>query len=567
MSVSQPPRLGVPAGILRQIAEHRRARIRSEGHGLASTPPERRQVPIVPFGTPAVRPTRPSTWVSPILICEIKRRSPSAGEIAPGLDPLEQAGIYARAGVSHLSILTEEDHFGGSLNDLMAVKRRYPGLAVLRKDFLFDETDLEISLQCGADAVLLIAALHDAESLARLCRRAEALGLTPLVEVHDLDDIDKTRKARPALTGINSRDLATFRVDRLAPLALKGLVDWETRLVYESGVQSSEDARMAGNAGFSALLVGEAVVRRPSLIDELLAGAAQAAAVGPGTDFWGRVAGRLGGRMPGLPAGRRSPDARALPQGPARPLVKICGLTRAADAERAAALGADILGFVFAASPRRAEPALLRELRDLPVLKVGVAVSEEGTRLQHLVDEGLLDAVQLHGDEAPELCSSLAFPYYKAVRLRQPADMEQALRFRCPRVLADAWSPQARGGTGRRIEDGLITAWAARQPLWLAGGIGPDNVGELVRRFSPELIDASSRLESEPGRKDPVRLEQFFGALARASETSHAVEGERAAEIAQAIEITPAAKVLESARETGILRTTKAKHSAKGGTG
>jgi indole-3-glycerol phosphate synthase/phosphoribosylanthranilate isomerase len=527
MSLLQPTHAGVTPSILRQIADRRRARIRNEGHCLASTPPQRRQVPVVPFGVPSVTPDRSNSTASLFLICEIKRRSPSAGEIAPGLDPLEQAGIYTRAGVAHLSILTEEDHFGGSLNDLMAVKRRFPGLALLRKDFLFDEADLEISYRCGADAILLIAALHDAESLARLCRRAEALGLAPLVEVHDLDDIEKARKARPALTGINSRDLATFRVDRLAPLALKRFVNWDTRLVYESGVRSGEDARLAANAGFSALLVGEAVVRRPSLIDELQAGAAQAAPVGPGTDFWGHLAERLGARTPEMPAGFQSHDGRALRQTSTRPLVKICGLTRAADAERATALGADALGFVFAASPRRAEPALLREVRDLPAFKVGVAVSEEGTRLQHLLNEGLLDAVQLHGDEAPDQCSSLAFPYYKAVRLRQPADVEQALRFRCPRVLADAWSPMARGGTGRRIKDELIEAWAARQPLWLAGGIGPDNVGELVRRFSPELIDASSHLESEPGRKDPVRLERFFRAIAQAAQAARPLRPHR----------------------------------------
>jgi indole-3-glycerol phosphate synthase/phosphoribosylanthranilate isomerase len=511
-------------GILERIVARRRERIRAEGHGLASAVPEQRRVPVVPFAVP--REPRAA-----VLVCEIKRRSPSAGAIFPDLDPVEQAGIYLRAGVEHLSILTEEDHFGGCLQDLVAAKRRFPQAAVLRKDFLLDEKDLEVSYRCGADAVLLIAALHDAETLGRLCRRAEELSLTPLVEIHDRADLEKARTARPALTGINSRDLSTFRVDRLAPLVLRGAVDWPTRLVYESGVQEAEHGRVAVAAGFDALLVGEAVVRRPALIPQLLGVTRQAgrrgsdapgkpvvdgtarpaATAGSREDFWSRVADRLAGRLEmrlnGLPAG-------------GRPLVKVCGLTRAADAERAAMLGADLLGFVFAASPRRADPSVLREVRHLPALKVGVAVSEEGTRLQPLLDEGLLDAVQLHGDEAPEQCAELAFPYYKALRIRGPADAPLAARYRCPRVLADAWSADARGGTGRRLEDASITALAERQPLWLAGGIGADNVGLLVRRYAPELIDASSRLEREPGRKEPALLERFFAELRTAVDSA-----------------------------------------------
>jgi len=489
-------------GILRRIAERRSTRIQREGHALAATVPARRPGPIVPFLDPENGLLRQPGAALGALICEIKRRSPSAGAIAPTLDPAARAAEYARAGVRHLSILTEEDHFQGSLDDLVAVKSLFPDLALLRKDFLFDEQDLEISRACGADAVLLIAALHDAETLLRLHRRAEALGLAALVEVHDAEDLDKARRFRPPLVGINSRDLCSFRVDRLTPLALRNRIDWDARLVYESGVRGGEDARIAVEAGFTALLVGEAVVRRPALIPELLHALDGTPGTAPaGTrDFWGRLAGLLAGRLAGCPAGR--------------PLVKICGITRSRDAERAAALGADLLGFVFADSPRRAHPGLLRELRGLPVLKVGVAVSEEGTRLQELLDQGLLDAVQLHGDEQPGECAALAFPYYKALRLRGPGDAEAAGRYRCPRILVDAWSPDARGGTGRRVGESLIESITGQRPLWLAGGLGPENIAEVVRRARPELVDASSRLESEPGRKDPARLEAFFRELA-----------------------------------------------------
>jgi indole-3-glycerol phosphate synthase/phosphoribosylanthranilate isomerase len=221
---------------------------------------------------------------------------------------------------------------------------------------------------------------------------------------------------------------------------------------------------------------------------------------------------------------------------PGRPLVKICGITRPADAERAAALGADALGFVFARSKRRAQPALLRDLADLDVLKVAVVVSGEtgspaglDPELKELLEEGLLDAVQFHGDEQPEECASLAFPYYKAVRVRGPAELAAMASYRCPRVLADAWSPHAAGGTGERIPLELARELAghAREahklervarkgsPLWLAGGLGPETVGEVVRELSPELIDASSGLEESPGCKDRTKLENYFREIDR----------------------------------------------------
>ena len=200
--------------------------------------------------------------------------------------------------------------------------------------------------------------------------------------------------------------------------------------------------------------------------------------------------------------------------------MKICGITRAADARLAADLGADLLGFVFAPSPRRADPALLRELRDLKVLKVGVVTEAEGTaQARELLEHGLLDALQLHGEQAPAQCLEAGFPYFKALRLREPADVSRAAEYDCPRLLADAWAPEARGGTGRRVPEELVDRLAAGRPLWLAGGLGPDNIREVVRRWHPELVDASSRLEASPGVKDRAALERFFAEIEAETET------------------------------------------------
>lgn len=499
-------------GILKQIAEERIRRIQATGAYQGVPLPAERALPLVPF------------LRDPAIICEVKRASPSAGAIAEGLDPVEQAIRYADAGVPSVSILTEEARFRGSLSDLHQVKAARPDLAILRKDFLLSEEDLEISYRAGADAVLLIAALLTEPVLERLYRHATGLGLEALVEVHDEADLDKARRFKPPLLGMNSRDLGTFAVDPLLPLGLIGSVDWPCRVVYESGISRGEHIRLAGAGGFSGALVGEAVVRKPELLPEFVDAAEEHFPGGreSGRFFWRRLAGRL-------PASSASGGERAW-----RPLVKICGITRVEDARLAAELGADILGFVFADSPRRAEPELLRQLRDLPVLKVGVVVTQapEGPKsgpgargategrdpgartlppgVEALLREGLLDAVQFHGEEGPEECAAVAFPYYKALRVRDPRELAAARRYGSPRVLLDHYDPKLAGGTGKRIDAAVLSSEELPKPVWLAGGLSPENIREAIETYHPELVDASSRLEAEPGRKDPEKLKRFF---------------------------------------------------------
>ena len=326
--------------------------------------------------------------------------------------------------------------------------------------------------------------------------RAVALGMTPLVEVHDAADLAKARAVRPPLTGINSRDLTTFEVDTTLPARLRPAVDWPTTLLFESGIHCAEDAAFARAAGFDGVLVGEAVVRRPRLVAELRQVLDAAPSAGGRRPFWERVF-----------------AARHARRGGQRPLVKVCGITNRQDAEAAVELGADLLGFILAPSPRRARPEVIAELADLAVPKVGVVVNDTATA-RRLLDEGLLDAVQLHGDERPEDCYGLAFPYYKALQVGAAEDLDRERGYRCPRVLLDAFSAAVRGGSGRRVDAGVLLRRAAAQPaprpLWLAGGIGPDNVAAIVETHRPELVDASSGLEAAPGRKDPDKLRAFF---------------------------------------------------------
>ncbi len=203
---------------------------------------------------------------------------------------------------------------------------------------------------------------------------------------------------------------------------------------------------------------------------------------------------------------------------------------READARVAVEAGADLLGFVFAESPRRSSVECVKACASLDVLKVAVVVARDGKdsqavlplEVQQLLAGGYLDAVQLHGDEEPDECAPLAFPYYKAMQLRTPDDAKRLGDFHCPRCLADAFSRDARGGTGKRLDPEILEAARERGPLWVAGGIRPDNVGELVRRFSPELLDVSSGLEDESGFKDGKKIRDFFAQI----ETAVAQEAE-----------------------------------------
>jgi indole-3-glycerol phosphate synthase len=194
------------------------------------------------------------------IIAEIKHRSPSKGVIREDFDPVGIAEGYGNAGAAALSVLVEEDFFGGSLEHLRAIRSRVE-LPLLRKDFIFDEYQLYESASAGADAVLLIVAMLEDELLARLIRLAAELDMDALVEVHSADEMSRADKAGATIVGVNNRDLTTFAVDletsiQLARIATDGAV-----LVSESGINAGSDIQRLKAAGFSAFLVGEHLMR------------------------------------------------------------------------------------------------------------------------------------------------------------------------------------------------------------------------------------------------------------------------------------------------------------------
>ena len=209
------------------------------------------------------------------VIAEFKRRSPSAGEIRPGASLAEVVNCYQRGGAAALSILTEEAHFGGSLEDLVAA-RGASELPILRKDFIVDYYQLVESAVAGADAILLIAAALEREQLCSLYSEAIALDLDVLVEVHDEEELAAVLEAvDPELIGINNRDLRDFSVDVARTHQLLADVPAGKTVVSEAGLYEREQLDELERVGVDAVLIGESLLTRPDprlALEELTGG-------------------------------------------------------------------------------------------------------------------------------------------------------------------------------------------------------------------------------------------------------------------------------------------------------
>lgn len=522
--------------ILDEIVERRREDYMRFGPTFGSVIPETRMRAPVPF------------LASGGVILEIKRASPSKGDIAPYLDPVKLARQYEAAGARNVSVLTERRFFKGGLEDLVAASAACPNVSFLRKDFILYEDEIEIAWRAGADAVLLIARILDRALLLKMAARVRSFGMTAFIEVRADDDLPKLEaaaKAGTVLAGVNARDLATFRLDPLVPAAMRTRLP--CRAVFESGASTGEACRFARRLGFDGILIGEAASRNPEGASSFVESFASARPDWVG-HFWREIARRAAAR-PALSA--NAVTASAAPASSARasaapasadrrrPLVKICGLTNAEDALLAAELGADLLGFVFAPSPRAASSDAVREVserlaeghpnaasRERPLL-VGVIVdpeSKEAGIAFRLALEGTLDAIQYHGDQGlagleriGKEGGSYGFGRYAAIRVASDGDLDRLRELAVsgePRALIDAKAEGVAGGTGTMVAERLAAEAAKIGALWLAGGLDPQNVRSVIERLGPELIDASSGLESSPGKKDRTLLENFFREIA-----------------------------------------------------
>ena len=193
------------------------------------------------------------------VIAEIKRKSPSKGVLHPELNVANISALYEQGGASCLSVLTDEDFFGGSIEDLQNA-RASTSLPVIRKDFTVSEFDVVDARLMGADCVLLIAAALSNDELSRFFDLATHIGLDVLVETHDESELDRALNVGANIVGVNQRDLTTFEVDHARAERMASLIPPTVVRVAESGVRDAHDARRLRDAGYDAVLVGESIV-------------------------------------------------------------------------------------------------------------------------------------------------------------------------------------------------------------------------------------------------------------------------------------------------------------------
>lgn len=286
-------------------------------------------------------------------IAEIKRRSPSAGDLRPDADPTLIAPAYARAGAAAISVLVDE-RFGGTWDDLRAA-RAATTAPLLAKGFFSTDEHLRTAKEAGADAALLLLRDLDDAQVVRLMQVAAGLGLDTLVEAHDGEELDRGITLGAPVLGINARDLATFAIDRRAQLELVARIPRDRIVIAESGIETRAQGAAAELAGADAVLVGSTLMRA-------------------------------------------SDPASKLRELLSRPLVKVCGLTREEDVAAAAEAGADLAGFILVPESPRAATGVL----PVPdgMLSVAVWVGEAGESEAELDQVHAVEKGKVRGREA-----------------------------------------------------------------------------------------------------------------------------------------------------------------------
>eukprot|EP00299_Pterocystis_sp_00344_P015841 c7929_g1_i1.p1 GENE.c7929_g1_i1~~c7929_g1_i1.p1 ORF type:complete len:528 (+),score=113.40 c7929_g1_i1:1-1584(+) len=447
------------------------------------------------------------------VLAEIKRASPSKGDIKLDVDVAETAKAYARAGCCAISVLTEPTWFKGSLEDMSSVRKVVENFmgsarpAVLRKDFIVDEYQIYEGRVYGADTVLLIVAILTDTELYHFLEVSRALGMEPLVEVANEEEMKRALAANARVIGINNRNLHTFSVDpgtteRLVQQSGEG-AESDRIFIALSGISSRVDVQRYRCAGVQAVLVGEALMRseRPTQLIQSFRGC----------------------------------DTRT-------PLVKICGCKDSTAALCAVRNGADFVGLVFAESSRKVTtetavtigsairslnnsghlflkdhsgPLTSEQLQSATMrgpLLVGVFADQPVEYVNDVAIACDLDIIQLSGDETFTNVSEYVRPVVKAVHVDSSISWKEVVeKVKAINTVAllDTKDVAVRGGTGRTFDWDLATHASKHVPFFLAGGLSPENVEQAVRTVCPFALDVSSGVETNK-EKDFEKIVTFI---------------------------------------------------------
>ena len=451
-------------------------------------------------------------------ICECKKASPSKGLISPDFPYLSVAKEYEAAGADCISVLTEPKWFLGKDAYLREIAQAVQ-IPCLRKDFTIDEYMIWEARLLGASAVLLICSLLSDEQLSEYLGICDALGMSALTEAHDEKEIERALNAGARVIGVNNRNLRDFTVDPGNSARLRELVPGDVVFVAESGIRDASDVAALKAAGADAVLIGETLMRasdKKAMLAELKGEKAVSAA----------------GCRKGNEEDAQGEEKETAPPFPVK--VKFCGLRREEDIAAADLLKPDYAGYIFVKqSPRCVEAsaaAALTKMLDPGIVPVGVFMDEDPARICRLAAEGTIRAVQLHGAETDPYIRELKgrlkrlvpereIPVIKAFGIRTPEDAKAANASAADYILLDAVT----GGSGRMFDHTLLES--IHRPYFLAGGLDPDNIAEIVRTLrSPRngtresflyAVDVSTGIEvsGEKGRKDPEKMRRFMEKL------------------------------------------------------
>lgn len=479
----------------------------------------------------------------PAVMGEIKRASPSKGDIDISANAAQQAILYAKGGASVISVLTEPKWFKGSLNDLRAARDAIANMpnrpALLRKDFIVDRYQIDEARLYGADTILLIVAMLTETALFDLYAYAQTLDMEPLVEVNNQEEMKLAMKLGAKVIGVNNRNLHDFAVDLETTSRLAKDLQAGVTLCALSGITGRSDVEKYVGEGVGAVLVGEALMRskdKGKFIDELL------------------------GKSSAIASEKRKEEEEQQQQQRPAPLVKICGTRTEEGALAAAEAGADFIGLIFAegrkrtvsvaqasrivsrvklASSREHSPSppssgqscsietaggwfamqadILRQQsnRGGPLF-VGVFQNQDLETVLHAKSAVPLDVVQLHGDEPLEWCGLIPGPVFRAFGCREGALRKTGLH---ALPVLDATSKEGvKGGSGTRLdwEEARRVMQQEEEDddddagvrVLLAGGLTPDNVAEALARTRAAGVDVSSGVETD-GEQDPDKIRAF----------------------------------------------------------
>jgi anthranilate synthase/indole-3-glycerol phosphate synthase/phosphoribosylanthranilate isomerase len=455
------------------------------------------------------------------LMAEIKRGSPSKGVFAMDIDAPTQAKKYALAGASVISVLTEPEWFKGSIEDLRAVRQVLNGMpnrpALLRKEFIFEEYQILEARLAGADTVLLIVKMLEVDLLTRLYKYSLSLGMEPLVEVQNAEEMKIAVELGSKVIGVNNRNLESFEVDLSTTSRLRSLVPKETIICALSGINTHEDVLANHKDGVNAVLVGEAIMRAPDaseFIQQLCSGKITPKS----TETESLLVKICGTRTPeaALAAAEAGADLIGM--------ILVPGIKRTVTDDAAKAISKAVHGFSRPATPNKsnfskniasdffasASQKVTSYGRIRPLL-VGVFRNQSLEEVLELQGRYSLDIVQLHGNEPVEWANFIPVP---VIHKFLPGEAGIGTRGYHAVPLLDSGS-----GAGQLLDSVGVKATLENDKelrILLAGGLNPTNVAEAVNTVGTDSarvlgVDVSSGVEVD-GKQDLNKIREFVKA-------------------------------------------------------